>query len=83
MFRIYLSDKNSNSLTLDVDQMTTEEKLVAMEELWASLTANQREFESPPWHETILRKREERVRNGLETPVDWEEAKDELRRRFK
>jgi len=31
--------------------MTTEEKLVAMEELWASLTANQREFESPPWHE--------------------------------
>ena len=45
------------STTLDVDQMTTEEKLLAMEQLWASLTANQREFESPPWHETVLRER--------------------------
>ena len=71
------------STTLDLDQMTTEEKLVAMEELWASLTANQREFESPPWHGNVLREREERSGKGLEAPIDWEEAKDELRHRFK
>jgi Putative addiction module component len=71
------------STTLDLDQMTTEEKLAAMEELWANLTSNQREFESPPWHETVLREREERSRNGLETPIDWQEAKEELRGRFK
>ena len=70
------------STTLNLDQMTTEEKLAAMDELWASLTANQREFESPPWHENVLREREERSKKGLEAPIDWEEAKDELRRRL-
>jgi hypothetical protein len=71
------------STTLNLDQMTTEEKLRAMEELWADLTRNQIEFESPPWHKSVLEEREERSREGLETPIDWETAKDELRRRFK
>jgi hypothetical protein len=71
------------SITLRLDQMTTEEKLIAMEELWTDLTRNQREFKSPAWHESILKERDERVRAGLEQPVDWDRAKDELRRRFK
>jgi hypothetical protein len=71
------------STTLRLDQMTTEEKLIAMEELWADLTRNQKEFKSPAWHERILKERDERVRAGVEQPIDWDEAKDELRRRFK
>ena len=71
------------SSTLRLDQMTTEEKLIAMEELWADLTRNQRDFKSPAWHESILKERDQRVRNGLEEPANWDEAKDELRRRFK
>lgn len=70
------------SATLPLDQMTTEEKLTAMEELWADLSRNQQEFKSPRWHEAVLREREERAQQGLEEPVDWEKAKDELRRRF-
>jgi hypothetical protein len=71
------------STTLHLEQMTTEEKLMAMEELWADLTRNQKEFKSPGWHESILTERDEKVRGGLEQPIDWDKAKDELRRRFK
>jgi len=71
------------SLALPLDQMTTEEKLVAMEELWANLTSNQEKFKSPAWHESALNEREKRTAEGFERPVDWDEAKDELRRRFK
>lgn len=71
------------STTLALDQMTIEEKLIAMDELWADLSRNQLEFQSPRWHESVLREREERSREGLEKPIDWATAKDELRRRFK
>ena len=71
------------STTLPLDHMTTEEKLAAMEELWADLTRNQQQFDSPPWHESVLKEREERAKQGLEQPVPLEEAKDQLRQRFK
>lgn len=68
------------SLTVPLDQMTTAEKLRVMEDLWADLTGSEREFESPAWHESVLREREERVRSGEETAIAWEMAKKELRR---
>ena len=71
------------SITLPLDQMTTAEKLRVMEDIWADLTRSEQEFESPAWHESVLREREERVRSGEETPVDWEMAKKELRDRLK
>jgi hypothetical protein len=70
------------SITLPLDQMTTADKLRAMEELWADLTRNEAEFESPAWHLEVLREREERLEAGEETPIDWEEAKKELRDRL-
>ncbi len=69
------------SITLPLDQMTTAEKLRVMEDLWADLTRNEQEFESPPWHSDVLKEREDRVKAGEETPVDWEVAKKELRNR--
>ena len=68
------------SVNLQLDQMTTEEKLQAMEALWVDLTANAREFESPAWHAKVLQEREERLRAGQESFIDWETAKKELRR---
>ena len=50
-----------------------------MEELWANLTKNEEEFESPAWHLEVLQQREERLKAGEETPIDWETAKKELR----
>ena len=46
------------SITLPLDKMTTAEKLCVMEELWADLTQNENEFESPAWHLTVLQERE-------------------------
>ena len=70
-------------ITLPLDQMTTTEKLRAMEALWADLCRHEEEIQSPPWHEEILKEREGKVRSGEERSVDWEIAKKELRDRRK
>ena len=67
------------SVTLPLDQMTTAEKLQAMEELWKDLTGTDSEFESPAWHESVLNEREARLVAGEEIPIDWEVARKALR----
>jgi hypothetical protein len=66
----------------DIAQMTREEKLQAMEALWADLSKNDEEVESPPWHEDILKETEARLTDGREKVTDWATAKKELRKRF-
>ena len=68
-------------VALPLDRMTTAEKLRAMETLWADLSRNADDFESPAWHADILRERQQRVAEGKETFVNWEEAKRQLRER--
>lgn len=68
------------NITLPLDQMTTEEKLQAMEALWMDLTSNESEFKSPAWHASVLQERELRTRAGLESFIEWEKAKENLRR---
>ena len=63
--------------------MTTADKLRVMEELWKDLTRNESEFESPAWHLEVLQEREQRLKTGEETPIDWETAKKELRDRLR
>ena len=70
-------------VTLPLDQMTTAEKLRAMESLWADLSRKEEQFDSPAWHEEVLKEREERIRSGQEKFIDWETAKTELRDRRK
>lgn len=67
------------SVNLPLDQMTTEEKLQVMEALCADLTRNEEQFESPAWHEQVLKEREQRVTSGQESFIDWEIAKKQLR----
>jgi hypothetical protein len=71
------------NIALPLDQMTTAEKLRVMEELWTDLSRNDQEIESPAWHQQVLREREERVRSGQESFIDWETAKQQLRDRLK
>ncbi|ACB74665.1 conserved hypothetical protein [Opitutus terrae PB90-1] len=61
--------------------MTTAEKLRAMEILWADLTRKAESFESPAWHDAVLRERDQRVAEGKEAYVSWEDAKRDLRER--
>jgi len=65
--------------TLPLDKMTVAEKLRAMEMLWADLSRDEARFESPAWHEDVLRDREEKIKAGKETFMDWETAKKQLR----
>jgi hypothetical protein len=70
------------AVELEIERMSLEEKLRAMEALWADLSRNAEQFESPPWHAQVLDQREQRVRSGQEQYEDWEAAKRELRNRF-
>ena len=68
---------------LPLDKMTVEEKLRAMEALWADLSRNADAFESPAWHGDVLRERDRRIAEGKEPAADWEDAKRRLRERLR
>lgn len=66
-------------MTLNLKEMTTEEKLKAMETLWDDICRNVPDLSSPPWHEKILKEREERLKKGKEKVLDWTQAKSDIR----
>jgi len=65
----------------EIDQMTWDEKLRTMEELWASLSREEARKEWPSWHEDALQETAARYKAGQEQPLDWAEAKRQLRKR--
>ena len=67
------------NVTLPISEMSTVDKLRAMEELWAALTQNADAYDSPAWHGDVLRERDRRAAEGRETYMKWEDAKRELR----
>ncbi len=66
---------------LDIGKMSRDEKLRAMEELWADLSRSAEEYPSPDWHGEVLRDREAALKAGKDEFVPWEEAKRRLRER--
>jgi broad specificity phosphatase PhoE len=64
--------------TLPLERMTVAEKLRAMEALWADLSRDEAQIESPAWHGDVLHDREARVKSGGESFTDWETAKKQL-----
>ncbi|MEK9148675.1 MAG: addiction module protein [Candidatus Desantisbacteria bacterium] len=67
------------TVTIPLDQMTTTEKLLAMENIWDDLCRRADEISSPSWHGKVLQQREERVKKGVEEFIDWESAKGRIR----
>ncbi|MGO9587958.1 MAG: addiction module protein [Limisphaerales bacterium] len=65
---------------LEIQRMPRQEKLRLMEALWADLSRDEAEVESPAWHADALRETSERVARGEEKILDWEQAKAELRK---
>lgn len=61
--------------------MSREDKLRAMEALWADLSRDEADTESPAWHGVILRETEQFVREGKATFSDWEVARRRIRRK--
>jgi hypothetical protein len=66
------------AVTLEIDRMTLEEKLRAMEALWDDLCRREENVPVPQWHKDILEERERAVAEGRAKFVDWQTAKKRL-----
>jgi len=70
----------------ELRQLPRTEKLRIVEALWDDLVSEDEEdgtfIPSPAWHFEELKKTDERLRNGTEEILDWQDAKAELRERF-
>ncbi len=63
-----------------IEQMSWEEKLRTLEELWDSIAREGDRYESPSWHEEALKETQQRHESGAEPPMDWGDAKRKLRK---
>ena len=68
--------------TIEIKQLSREEKLRVMEAIWEDLSNEEEQVESPDWHKKALQETEHRLSTGQEKIVDWQDAKKELRKRF-
>jgi len=61
--------------TIEIKNMSTIERLQAMEALWSSLMDEESEIESPQWHRNILEERKKKIENGEAEFISLEELK--------
>lgn len=61
-----------------VSRLSLAERLALMEELVASICGQEQDFESPPWHEDVLREREKDL-SYRSNWLDFQEVKARLR----
>jgi len=65
--------------TVDLEAMTTADKLRLMEDIWQDLSSHKDEIASPEWHGSILAERERLTASGEEKFIAWDAAKKQLR----
>ncbi|MEA3359315.1 MAG: addiction module protein [Thermodesulfobacteriota bacterium] len=68
--------------TIEIRNLSREEKLRVMETIWEDLSREDEEVQSPDWHQKALQETERRLNSGQEKIADWQVAKKELRERF-
>lgn len=61
--------------------MTVAEKLAVIDTIWRDLRRRAEQIPAPDWHRQILEARREAFERGEIGYSDWEDAKDEIRRR--
>jgi hypothetical protein len=69
-------------LSILLKQMSVEEKLQAIKEIWADLASTPETVPSPAWHDDVLHVREERIAEGRAQFLDIEEAKKAVREKL-
>ena len=67
-------------MVVDLERMSTADKLRLMENLWQNLTEKDSTVTSPSWHGDVLQERERLTVSGEEEFIDWETAKQQLRK---
>jgi putative addiction module component (TIGR02574 family) len=71
------------TISIDLETMTVEEKIQAMEMIWDDLCHNAHSTISPEWHKEELDARECNVNAGNDTFIDWETAKKQINQAIK
>lgn len=61
--------------SLVIEDMTIEEKLQAMEALWADLCQHEEALPVYEWQKKLLDRRERLIADGKTRFIDWEESK--------
>ncbi len=79
MINPLLSEKSTVKAVLK--KMSRADKLRTMEELWIDLTRDQSKYASPSWHFDELTRTEQAFESGQMKFIDWEKAKQSIRRR--
>jgi putative addiction module component (TIGR02574 family) len=65
----------------DLENLSTQEKLLAMEALWDSLChENSAAIPSPEWHANELSNRYRALKNGEQQSKSWQASKEQLRK---
>lgn len=64
---------------LPLGQMSLEDKLEAMELLWADLSATPDQVVSPAWHRDELRRRRNQLEQGSARFQSWNDAMTDLK----
>ncbi|MEZ5472087.1 MAG: addiction module protein [Marinicella sp.] len=62
------------SIQSQIQKLTVDEKIMAMELLWKELCTNEDNVMSPDWHRQVIQQRE-----GNEHFIDWSEAKKQIK----
>lgn len=67
-------------MLVDIERMSTVDKLRLMENLWQNLSQDDSAVVSPSWHADVLQERERLTASGEEEFIEWETAKQQLRK---
>jgi putative addiction module component (TIGR02574 family) len=69
--------------TLNLDEMTRDEKLRLIEEIWESLEDDTDDLPVPDWHRRELDRRLDELDRGEAIGIPWEQALQEIQSRLK
>lgn len=67
---------------LPLDKMTVEEKLQAVEDIWADLRSHPDNVPSPDWHRDVLNARERAQKDSSAGFEDWTIVKERIRKKI-
>jgi len=53
-----------------------------MEAIWEDLSRDEETIESPDWHRDVLQETKSKFDSDKEAAIEWQQAKNDLRKRF-
>jgi len=64
----------------EIRGLSLPEKLALLEAVWSELGSDPQQIEVPQWHKDILDERLQRFDSGEAILIDWEIAKEQIKR---